>query len=69
MSTERTRMGNLEYYDDGGTGPGASLSVRLLRCPACGADFERSRGMERVMHLSMHTPEDFGLSPLGEASP
>jgi hypothetical protein len=39
-----------------------SWSVKLVECPACGADLEEKFP---ATHLSKkHTPDDFGLSPL-----
>lgn len=35
----------------------------LTACPACGYEFRRDE--RRHQHLSDHTPEDFGLDPLG----
>jgi hypothetical protein len=44
-------------------GYGQDSSV-LTACPAC--DYEFQPEERRHVHLSTHSPEDFGLKPLGE---
>lgn len=38
--------------------------LSLTVCPACGYEFDEDE--DRYHHLGDHSPEDFGLSPLGE---
>lgn len=38
--------------------------VTLTDCPACGYDYDDEE--DRSEHLEGHTPEDFGLSQLGD---
>lgn len=47
---------------------GGRLLLRLVECPACGADLTVDwRGDGTVPdHVASHDPEDFGLAPLGE---
>ena len=43
----------------------ASGHCRMIRCPACGVEFEH---VEPAHHLlRKHTPDDFGLPPLRES--
>lgn len=42
---------------------GRDFSI-LTSCPACGYEFDPEE--RRHVHLSDHTPEDFGLAPIGE---
>jgi hypothetical protein len=39
----------------------------LDSCPVCGYEFDANE--KREHHIGEHTPEDFGLSPLGETAP
>jgi hypothetical protein len=38
----------------------------LTACPSCGYEFEPEE--RRHVHLSTHSPEDFGLAPIGETN-
>jgi competence CoiA-like predicted nuclease len=41
--------------------------VSMTECPVCGQEFDIPSGGAVPAHfLHDHTPEDFGLSPLGE---
>ena len=44
---------------------GRSNRVRLVRCPACGRKLSQLR-VRTSTHIASHSPEDFGLTPLGE---
>jgi hypothetical protein len=43
----------------------AYTNIRLVECPACGADL---RDCRVTHHIGQHDPEDFGLAPIGERS-
>lgn len=38
--------------------------ITLVECPACGEDLEDKSPQHHIR--TEHTPEDFGLSPIGE---
>lgn len=57
----------LEYHTWAGEDRQIDDVVRLIECPACGEELEPEQGVGKVSyHIAEHSPEDFGLSPIGE---
>lgn len=42
--------------------------LRLIECPACGEPIPATPGGANgpSSHIAQHSPEDFGLSPIGQ---